>query len=130
MAAPPAKKARKARTDEATFTVARVLVINTGGTIGMANRGHGYEPIPNFMEGHLRTLEQFHDTATYDAAVHGPGLLTGWLGLPCAGIGALARRWATVTATGRQRWAPSLAARPPAIPLPPSTRTTASRAGN
>ena len=54
-----------------------MLLLNTGGTIGMANRGRGYEPIPDFMEGHLRTLSQFHDPEYYSAEKHGPGLVMG-----------------------------------------------------
>jgi lysophospholipase len=56
---------------------ARVLVISTGGTIGMADVGNGYEPVLGFMEKYCRKLAMFHDPEAYDPEVHGPGLLTG-----------------------------------------------------
>eukprot|EP00037_Helgoeca_nana_P011410 m.102506 g.102506 ORF g.102506 m.102506 type:complete len:118 (+) comp20814_c1_seq1:267-620(+) len=57
--------------------ISRVLVLNTGGTIGMVDNGRGFEPVPGFIDGFLRKLSMFHDTDFYDPVVHGPGLITG-----------------------------------------------------
>lgn len=38
-----------------------VLVIYTGGTIGMKRSSEGYVPDANFLAGYLRSLPQFHD---------------------------------------------------------------------
>ena len=51
----------------------RVLILNTGGTIGMVDKGRGLEPEPGFMEGFLRDLSMFHDKEFYNPDVHGPG---------------------------------------------------------
>eukprot|EP00040_Diaphanoeca_grandis_P033314 m.203857 g.203857 ORF g.203857 m.203857 type:complete len:684 (+) comp32867_c0_seq1:366-2417(+) len=59
-----------------TTQVSRVLVINTGGTIGMADPdGKGYEPVPGFMEKYLKSLDICHDS-TFDLEQFGPGLIT------------------------------------------------------
>ncbi|KAF9184573.1 hypothetical protein BGZ51_003285 [Haplosporangium sp. Z 767] len=42
--------------------VSRVLVIYTGGTIGMSNtKQHGYVPVPNFLAETLSNQSRFHD---------------------------------------------------------------------
>ncbi|KAG0324346.1 hypothetical protein BGZ99_001960 [Dissophora globulifera] len=42
--------------------VSRVLVIYTGGTIGMSNtKQHGYVPVPNFLADTLSNESRFHD---------------------------------------------------------------------
>ncbi|KAF9430620.1 hypothetical protein BGZ94_005625 [Podila epigama] len=42
--------------------VSRVLVIYTGGTIGMSNtKQHGYVPVPNFLAETLSKQDRFHD---------------------------------------------------------------------
>jgi L-asparaginase type I len=42
-------------------TPAEVLVLYTGGTIGMRETDRGYAPQPGFLESQLRALPQFHD---------------------------------------------------------------------
>ncbi|KAJ1908935.1 hypothetical protein IWQ60_011448 [Tieghemiomyces parasiticus] len=42
--------------------VSRVLIIYTGGTIGMKNTEHGYMPEPNYFSSRLSTLGRFHDS--------------------------------------------------------------------
>jgi L-asparaginase/Glu-tRNA(Gln) amidotransferase subunit D len=44
---------------------AKVLMIYTGGTIGMIDKGHGYEPLEDFFETTLRGLSYFHDEEEY-----------------------------------------------------------------
>eukprot|EP00041_Stephanoeca_diplocostata_P023226 m.566264 g.566264 ORF g.566264 m.566264 type:complete len:598 (+) comp22248_c0_seq15:177-1970(+) len=68
---------KRARWGDQLDNIRRVLVVNTGGTIGMVDKGRGYEPERGFMEGFLRKLSMFHDTDAYDPELHGPGLLTG-----------------------------------------------------
>ena len=41
----------------------RVLVLYTGGTIGMKDKGDGFEPAPGFIHETLVTLPMFHDPA-------------------------------------------------------------------
>ncbi|KAK3818715.1 MAG: asparaginase-domain-containing protein [Benniella sp.] len=42
--------------------VSRVLILYTGGTIGMKNtKQHGYVPVPNFLADTLSTQSRFHD---------------------------------------------------------------------
>ncbi|KAG0221128.1 hypothetical protein BGX31_010150 [Mortierella sp. GBA43] len=42
--------------------VSRVLILYTGGTIGMKNtQQHGYVPVPNFLADTLATQSRFHD---------------------------------------------------------------------
>jgi len=57
----------------------RVLILYTGGTIGMRNGPEGYAPVRNYLEGHLRTMKQFHDEdaeSEAEAAANGePGTL-------------------------------------------------------
>ncbi|KAJ1974237.1 hypothetical protein H4R35_003709 [Dimargaris xerosporica] len=43
--------------------VSRVLVIYTGGTIGMKNTHNGYVPAPNYLASLLSRIERFHDPA-------------------------------------------------------------------
>ncbi|EJU05568.1 asparaginase-domain-containing protein [Dacryopinax primogenitus] len=45
----------------ATSAESRVLVIYTGGTIGMVLSGQGYTPEPNLLTESLRTQTRFHD---------------------------------------------------------------------
>ncbi|KAL7753007.1 hypothetical protein RI367_001458 [Sorochytrium milnesiophthora] len=48
--------------------VSRVLIIYTGGTIGMRNTpDHGYLPVPNYLTHMLSTMSRFHDP---EAASH------------------------------------------------------------
>ncbi|KAJ2617718.1 hypothetical protein EV177_000396 [Coemansia sp. RSA 1804] len=53
----------RASLDEAiTQGVSKVLVIYTGGTIGMKNKKHsGYSPVKGYLPEKLRTIERFHD---------------------------------------------------------------------
>jgi L-asparaginase type I len=57
----------------------RVLVLYTGGTIGMRSGPRGYEPVPGFLREQLARLPQFHDpfqpplttpSGRYDRRVH------------------------------------------------------------
>lgn len=58
--------------------VVRVLVINTGGTIGMVDTGSaGYDPVENALAGFLKGVGYFHDSSFYDPQIHGSGLITG-----------------------------------------------------
>ncbi|RKP38943.1 asparaginase-domain-containing protein, partial [Dimargaris cristalligena] len=41
--------------------VSRVLVIYTGGTIGMKNTDMGYVPVPNYLSQLLSKIDRFHD---------------------------------------------------------------------
>ncbi|CAM0136054.1 hypothetical protein VKS41_005562 [Umbelopsis sp. WA50703] len=50
------------REDMVAPDVSRVLVIYTGGTIGMVNSTeHGYMPLPNYLEKTLASVARFHD---------------------------------------------------------------------
>ena len=50
-------------------STAKVLIIYTGGTLGMRNlANHGYVPVPNHLHNHLSSMIQFHDPLnTYEA---------------------------------------------------------------
>eukprot|EP00730_Choanoeca_flexa_P020020 TRINITY_DN9788_c0_g1_i5.p1 TRINITY_DN9788_c0_g1~~TRINITY_DN9788_c0_g1_i5.p1 ORF type:complete len:993 (+),score=211.50 TRINITY_DN9788_c0_g1_i5:183-3161(+) len=48
--------------EEGTETVTRVLVINTGGTIGMKGSEQGYIPIPHFLEETVGNLSVLNDS--------------------------------------------------------------------
>lgn len=58
--------------------VRRVLVIYTGGTIGMVTSAQGYVPEPGALERQLRTLRRFHDPSAPDGD---------WLRLPASPLG-------------------------------------------
>ncbi|KAL1925635.1 uncharacterized protein VTP21DRAFT_518 [Calcarisporiella thermophila] len=49
------------RDDMLTPDISRVLVIYTGGTIGMKNTSNGYVPVPNFLAHTLSQMSRFHD---------------------------------------------------------------------
>ncbi|XP_035826944.1 L-asparaginase [Aplysia californica] len=51
---------RSASTSSEGFNVAKVLVIYSGGTIGMVNKSGGYEPQPNCMIEKLKAMPIFH----------------------------------------------------------------------
>eukprot|EP00039_Didymoeca_costata_P015038 m.249771 g.249771 ORF g.249771 m.249771 type:complete len:85 (-) comp16141_c0_seq17:4098-4352(-) len=55
----------------------RVLILNTGGTIGMSDFGNGYEPVAGFLEQHIRKMQMFHDEEYANSQDLGPGLVTG-----------------------------------------------------
>ncbi|MBW0482057.1 hypothetical protein O181_021772 [Austropuccinia psidii MF-1] len=42
----------------------RVLVVYTGGTIGMLSGEKGYSPLPGYLSEHLRSQPRFHDPAS------------------------------------------------------------------
>jgi 60kDa lysophospholipase len=41
--------------------IGRVLILYTGGTIGMKDKGNGFEPAPGFIHQTLASLSMFHD---------------------------------------------------------------------
>lgn len=51
----------------------RVLMLHTGGTIGMREGAHGYEPAPGFLRALIATMPQLSDTT---AARHGHDFVT------------------------------------------------------
>ncbi|RIA95047.1 asparaginase-domain-containing protein [Glomus cerebriforme] len=54
------------RSDMATGDVSQVLIIYTGGTIGMKNtKKHGYVPVPDYLTESLAEMSRFHDR-TFD----------------------------------------------------------------
>jgi len=73
----PTKVAKVREAGKHDTVISRVLVLNTGGTIGMFDRGRGLEPVPGVLDGFLRKLHMFHDAEFYDPSLHGPGLITG-----------------------------------------------------
>eukprot|EP00742_Colponemidia_sp_Colp-10_P008413 GILJ01009112.1.p1 GENE.GILJ01009112.1~~GILJ01009112.1.p1 ORF type:complete len:645 (-),score=58.75 GILJ01009112.1:119-2026(-) len=52
-----------AEVDTLISSSSRVLVIYTGGTIGMKNSDVGYLPEPNYLRGYLMQSRRFHDSA-------------------------------------------------------------------
>ncbi|KAJ3322968.1 hypothetical protein HDU76_013780, partial [Blyttiomyces sp. JEL0837] len=47
-----------------TSATSRVLIIYTGGTIGMKNHHqHGYTPVPGFLTETLKSMRRFHDSS-------------------------------------------------------------------
>ncbi|KAI9179283.1 hypothetical protein H9P43_005946 [Blastocladiella emersonii ATCC 22665] len=69
-----------AEVDEMVTTdMSRVLIIYTGGTIGMQNtREHGYVPVPNYLTHVLGSMTRFHDPhgiLSADAAPVPPAVL-------------------------------------------------------
>lgn len=45
---------------------ANVLIIYTGGTIGMKLTSNGLEPVRGYLVKHLKTLSQFHEEGQQD----------------------------------------------------------------
>jgi len=45
----------------------KILVLYTGGTIGMKNSPDGYKPVPDYFTGLLQSLPQFHDPAAAES---------------------------------------------------------------
>jgi len=53
--------------------VSRVLIIYTGGTIGMAHSENGYIPVPEFLTQTLASMSRFHDPAGQSIAKKAAG---------------------------------------------------------
>ena len=68
-----------------TTTTSKVLIIYTGGTIGMKNtKHHGYVPVSQFLHSMLSKMIQFHDpNNTYQALNSDLDILDPSVKLPC-----------------------------------------------
>ncbi|KAJ1654708.1 hypothetical protein IWQ61_005404 [Dispira simplex] len=50
--------------------VSRVLIIYTGGTIGMKNTDQGYVPVPNYLSEQLSRVDRFHDPTGWNQGLN------------------------------------------------------------
>lgn len=85
----------------------RVLVIYTGGTIGMLVGQHGYVPEPYFLTETLRSQTRFHDPLQ-DSLFSNAGSVQGF------------RQWSS----GSGRSSPLTSNTPDALPTPPTHQPT------